>query len=36
MLAREVSSRDDGMTISPLVNADRKEGALPIMLQQLK
>ena len=35
-LAREAASGDDGMTISPLVNTDRKGGAYPIMLQQFR
>ena len=36
LLAREAASSDDGMTISPLVNTDRKGGAFPIMLQQFR
>jgi len=35
-LARKVAARDDDMIISPLVNADRKGGAFPIMLQQFR
>ena len=35
-LAREAASGDDGMTISPLVNTDRKGGAYAIMLQQFR
>ena len=33
VLAREVASGDDGLTISPLVNTDMKGGDLPIMMQ---
>jgi hypothetical protein len=33
-LAREAASTDKGLTISPLVNTDRKGGAYCIMLQQ--
>jgi hypothetical protein len=33
-LAREAASTDEGLTISPLVNTDRKGGACRIMLQQ--
>ena len=36
LLAREATASDDGMTISPLVNTDRKGGAYPIMLQQFR
>jgi hypothetical protein len=36
ILAREAASGDDGMTISPLVNTDKKGGAFPIMLQQFR
>ena len=36
VLAREAVSGDDGMSISPLVNTDRKGGAYPIMLQQFR
>ena len=37
LLAREAASGDDGLTISPLVNTDRKGGgAFPIMLQQFR
>jgi hypothetical protein len=32
-LAREAASTDKGLTISPLVNTDRKGGAYRIMLQ---
>ena len=35
-IIREVASGDDGMTISPLVNTDRKGDAFPIMLHQFK
>ena len=35
-LAREAAAGEDGMAVSPLVNADRKGGALPIMLRQFK
>ena len=35
-IAREAAAGDDGLTISPLVNTDRKGGAFPIMLQQFK
>ena len=35
-LAREAAAGDDGMTISPLVNLDRKGGAYPIMPQQFR
>ena len=35
-LAKEAAAGEDGMTVSPLVNTDRKGGALPIMLQQFK
>ena len=31
-----LTSRDDGLTVSPLVNTDRKGGAFPIMLQQFR
>ena len=34
LLAREAASGDNGMSISPLVNTDRKGGAYLIMLQQ--
>ena len=33
-LAREAASIEQGLTISPLVNTDRKGGAYSIMLQQ--
>ena len=33
-LAREAASGENGMTVSPLINTDRKGGAFPIMLQQ--
>ena len=36
MLAREVAAGEDGITISLLVNTDRKGGAFPIMLQQFR
>ena len=36
LLAREAASGDVGMSISPLVNTDRKGGAYPIMLQQFR
>ena len=35
-MAREAAAGEDGMTVSPLVNTDRKGGAFPIMLQQFK
>ena len=35
-LAKEASAGDDRLTISPLVNTDRKGGAFSIMLQQFK
>ena len=35
-LAREAASGEDGATISPLVNTDRKGGAHVIMLQQFR
>lgn len=35
-LAREAATGDEGMRISPLVNSDRKGGALQIMLQQFR
>ena len=35
-LAREAASSDEGLTISPLVNTDRKGGAYRIMLQQFR
>ena len=36
VLAREAASGEDGASISPLVNTDRKGGALAIMLQQFR
>ena len=33
---READSGDVGLTISPLVNTDRKGGAYPIMMKQFK
>ncbi len=36
LLAREAASGDDGLKISPLINTDRKGGALPIMIQQFR
>lgn len=36
VLARAAASGDEGLTISPLVNTDRKGGAYPIMLQQFR
>ena len=36
ILAREAAAGMDGMSVSPLVNTDRKGGAFPIMLQQLR
>ena len=36
LLARAAAAGEDGMTISPLINTDRKGGAFPIMLQQFK
>ena len=36
LLARHAAAGDDGITISPLVNTDRKGGAYPIMLQQFR
>lgn len=35
-IAREAASGECGMTISPLINSDRKGGAFPIMLQQFR
>ena len=35
-LAREAAAGEDGMAVSPLINADKKGGALPIMLRQFK
>lgn len=35
-LARTAAAGEDGMTISPLVNTDRRGGAFPIMLQQFQ
>ena len=35
ILAREAAAGIDGMSVSPLVNTDRKGGGFPIMLQQL-
>ena len=35
-LAREAASGENGMSISPLINSDRKGGAFPIMLQQFR
>ena len=35
-LAREASARHNGLTISPLLNTDKKGGAYRIMLQQFK
>ena len=35
-LAKEAAAGDDGMTISPLINSDRKGGAFAIMHQQFK
>ena len=35
-LAREAAAGEDGMAVSPLVNTDKKGGALPIMLNQFK
>ena len=32
-LAREAAAGEDGMAVSPLVDTDKKEGALPIMMQ---
>ena len=36
ILAREAASGDNGLAISPLVNADRKYRALPITMQQFR
>ncbi len=36
VLARAAASCDEGLTISLLVNTDRKGGAYPIMLQQFR
>mmetsp|Transcript_37661 Transcript_37661/g.80422 ORF Transcript_37661/g.80422 Transcript_37661/m.80422 type:complete len:92 (-) Transcript_37661:177-452(-) len=36
LLARHVTTGDDGLAISPPVNADRKGGAFSIKLQQFK
>lgn len=35
-IARTAATSDDGLSISPLVNYDRKGGAFPIMLQQFR
>lgn len=35
-IAREAASDECGMTISPLINLDRKGGAFAIMLQQFR
>ena len=34
--ARKAAAGEDGMSVSPLVNADRKGGAFPRMLQQFR
>ena len=36
VLARNAVNADDGLSVSPLVNTDRKGGAFAIMLQQFK
>ena len=36
ILAKEAAATDDGLTISPLVNTDRKGGAVAIMSQQFR
>ena len=36
LLVREASSGDDWISISPLVNTDRKGGTYHIMLQKIK
>ena len=36
ILARQASASDDGLSVSPLVNTDRKGGAFSIMLQQFR
>eukprot|EP00956_Cyclotella_meneghiniana_P033359 scaffold95312_cov21-Cyclotella_meneghiniana.AAC.2 len=36
VLAREASASEEGISISPLVNTDRKGGAFPIMHSQFK
>ena len=36
VLARNAVNADDGISVSPLVNTDRKGGAFAIMLQQFK
>ena len=36
IVAKAAASGDCGMTISPLINTDRKGGAFPIMLQQFR
>ena len=36
ILAQEAAAGIDGMSVSPLVNTDRKGGAFPIMLQQFR
>ena len=36
VLARNAVNADDGLSVSPLVNTDRKGGAFAIMIQQFK
>ena len=36
VVARLAATGDEGLTISPLVNTNRKGGAYPIMLQQFR
>ena len=36
VLARHAAASDDGLTISPLINTDRKGGAYPIMHRQFR
>ena len=36
VLARHAAASDGGLSISPLVNMDRKGGAYPIMLRQFR
>ena len=36
ILARQAAASDDGLSVSPLVNTDRKGGAFPIMIQQFR
>ena len=36
ILARQAAASNDGLSVSPLVNTDRKGGAFSIMLQQFR